>query len=59
MGAAAARRLAADGFPVAIVSSSGKGETLTTGLGGLGVTGSNQPNDDIRPLIDLSTDRWA
>jgi|GEM_PF-2099143 len=28
MGAAAARRLAADGFAVAILSSSGKGEAL-------------------------------
>ena len=42
MGAAAAQRLAADGFTVAILSSSGKGEALANELGGLGVTGSNQ-----------------
>jgi NAD(P)-dependent dehydrogenase (short-subunit alcohol dehydrogenase family) len=42
MGAAAARRLAADGFAVAILSSSGKGEALAAGLGGVGITGSHQ-----------------
>ena len=40
MGAAAARRLAADGFAVAILCSSGKGEALAQELGGVGVTGS-------------------
>ena len=48
MGAGAARRLAADGFQVAILSSSGKGEALAEELGGLGVTGSNQSNDDLK-----------
>ncbi|MCA0256823.1 MAG: SDR family oxidoreductase [Proteobacteria bacterium] len=52
MGAAAARRLAADGFKVAILSSSGKGEALARDLGGLGVTGSNQSNDDLKRLVD-------
>ncbi|RUU89123.1 3-oxoacyl-ACP reductase, partial [Mesorhizobium sp. M7A.F.Ca.CA.002.05.1.1] len=33
MGAAAAKRLAADGFKVAILSSSGKGEALAGELG--------------------------
>lgn len=42
MGADAARRLAADGFRVAVLSSSGKGEALAAELGGIGVTGSNQ-----------------
>ena len=46
MGAAAARRLAEDGFKVAILSSSGKGEALARELGGFGVTGSNRSNDD-------------
>ena len=41
MGAAAARKLAAEGFHVAILSSSGKGEALAESLGGIGVTGSN------------------
>ena len=39
MGADAAKRLAADGYNVAILSSSGKGESLAQDLGGIGVTG--------------------
>jgi NAD(P)-dependent dehydrogenase (short-subunit alcohol dehydrogenase family) len=42
MGAAAARRLAGDGYRVATLSSSGKGEALVLELGGIGVIGSNQ-----------------
>ncbi|MEZ5775547.1 MAG: SDR family oxidoreductase [Hyphomicrobiaceae bacterium] len=52
MGAAAARRLAADGYKVAILSSSGKGEALAKELGGIGVTGSNQSNEDLKQLVD-------
>ncbi|GLH80361.1 oxidoreductase [Bradyrhizobium sp. SSBR45G] len=59
MGAAAARRLAADGFQVAILSSSGKGEALAAELGGLGVTGSNKSNDDLKRLADGAMDRWG
>jgi len=59
MGAAAARRLAADGFKVAILSSSGKGEALAKELGGIGVTGSNQSNDDLQRLIDTVLEKWG
>src|SRR6185369_15592963 len=59
MGAAAARRLAADGFKVAILSSSGKGEALARELGGIGVTGSNQSNDDLRKLFDSAMSNWG
>ena len=59
MGAAAARRLAADGFMVAILSSSGKGEALARELGGIGVTGSNRSNDDLRRLTDEAFTRWG
>jgi NAD(P)-dependent dehydrogenase (short-subunit alcohol dehydrogenase family) len=59
MGAAAARRLAADGFKVAILSSSGKGEALAAELGGFGVTGSNQSNDDLKRLVDGVMQRWS
>jgi len=59
MGAAAARRLAADGYHVAILSSSGKGEALARELGGLGVTGSNQSNDDLQRLVDQTLQRWG
>src|SRR5580704_8702781 len=59
MGAAAAKRLAADGFKVGILSSSGKGEALAKELGGVGVTGSNQSNDDLRKLVDLAASTWG
>lgn len=59
MGAGAARKLAADGFRVAILSSSGKGEALAKELGGIGVTGSNQSPDDLKRLVDQTMDRWG
>lgn len=59
MGAAAARKLAIDGHKVAILSSSGKGERLASELGGLGVTGSNLSNDDIKRFVDLSLERFG
>ncbi|OJX99424.1 MAG: 3-oxoacyl-ACP reductase [Rhizobiales bacterium 63-22] len=59
MGAASARRLAKDGFAVAILSSSGKGEALATELGGVGVTGSNQSNDDLKKLVDRTLEKWG
>lgn len=59
MGAGAARRLAADGFRVAILSSSGKGEALAKELGGIGVTGSNQSNDDLKRLVDSTLAKWG
>ena len=59
MGAAAARRLAADGYQIAILSSSGKGKALAEELGGLGVTGSNQSNDDLKRLVDETLARWG
>lgn len=59
MGAGAAKRLASDGFHVAILSSSGKGEALAKELGGLGVTGSNQSNEDLKRLVDGAAERWG
>ncbi|MEF0939954.1 SDR family oxidoreductase [Rhizobium sp. BR 362] len=59
MGAEAAKRLAADGYKVAILSSSGKGEALAKELGGIGVTGSNQSNDDLKRLVDASMEKWG
>jgi NAD(P)-dependent dehydrogenase (short-subunit alcohol dehydrogenase family) len=59
LGAAAARRLAADGFAVAILSSSGKGQALAEALGGVGVTGSNQSNDDVARLVDAAMTRFG
>ena len=59
MGAAAARRLARDGFRVAILSSSGKGEAIARDLGGIGVTGSNQSNEDLKRLVDATMAKWG
>jgi NAD(P)-dependent dehydrogenase (short-subunit alcohol dehydrogenase family) len=59
IGAGAARKLAADGFQVAILSSSGKGEALAAELGGVGVTGSNQSRDDLTRLVDAAMERWG
>lgn len=59
MGAAAARRLAADGFKVGVLSSSGKGEALARELGGIGVTGSNQSNADLGKLVDMTVAKWG
>ena len=59
IGAAAARRLAADGFGVAILSPSGKGEALGHELGGVGVTGSNQIPDDVKRLVDATMARFG
>lgn len=59
MGAAAARKLAADGYKVAILSSSGKGEALAAELGGVGVTGSNQNTKDVEAVIDAAMQAWG
>ena len=59
MGAGAARKLAAEGFNVAIISSSGKGEALAEELGGIGVTGSNQSTSDLQKLVDMTMQRWG
>lgn len=59
MGAAAARRLAAEGFKVGVLSSSGKGEALAQQLGGIGITGSNQSNEDLQRLVDGVIQKWG
>lgn len=59
MGADAARRLAADGFKVGVLSSSGKGEALGIELGGFGVTGSNLDLGDLSKLVQGAQERWG
>ncbi|MCY0146295.1 SDR family oxidoreductase [Hoeflea sp. G2-23] len=59
MGADAARRLAADGFKVAILSSSGKGEALAEELGGIGHTGSNLDADALKAFVDKAVAAWG
>jgi NAD(P)-dependent dehydrogenase (short-subunit alcohol dehydrogenase family) len=59
IGAAAARHLAAEGWQVAILSSSGKGEALAAALGGIGVTGNNRETVDLQRLVDAALARWG
>lgn len=59
MGAGAARRLAADGYAVGVLSSSGKGEALGHELGGFGVTGSNLDPAALKTLVDGAMARWG
>ena len=59
MGAGCARTLAARGYRVAVLSSSGKGEALAQGLGGIGVTGSNRSVDDLAALVDKAVAAWG
>ena len=59
MGAGAARKLAADGFRLAILSSSGKGEALARELGGIGFTGSNESQEDLSALTEKVVEEWG
>lgn len=59
MGADAARRLARDGYKIAVLSSSGRGAALAEELGGIGVTGSNLETSDLAKLVDLTVERWG
>ena len=59
MGADAAKKLVSDGFKISILSSSGKGEVLAKKLGGIGVTGSNQSNDDLKKIVDETNNKWG
>lgn len=59
IGADAARRLAADGYRVGVMSSSGKGEALGNELGGYGFTGSNLEPDDLKAFVDGAMERFG
>ncbi|GGK21325.1 SDR family oxidoreductase [Salinarimonas ramus] len=59
MGADAAKRLAAEGFRVGVLSLSGKGEALGAALGGFGVTGSNLETADLQRLVDGAMERYG
>jgi NAD(P)-dependent dehydrogenase (short-subunit alcohol dehydrogenase family) len=59
IGAETARMLAREGFGLAVLSSSGKGEALAEELNGVGVTGSNQSGEDLQRLVDLAMERWG
>lgn len=59
MGAAIARKLAADGYAVAINSSSDRGEALAQELDGIAVTGSNLEPEVLKALVDAALDKWG
>lgn len=54
----AARKLASNGYKIAVMSSSGKGEALGKSLGGIGFTGSNLKTGDLAKLVELTMNRW-
>lgn len=59
IGAASARALRDLGWDVALLSPSGRAETLAAELGGLGVTGSTDSDDDLHRLVNGTLDRWG
>jgi len=59
MGADAAKNLASKGYKVGILSSSGKGQKLANDLGGIGVTGSNQSNKDLKNVFNKVMKKWG
>ena len=59
MGAACARHLAAEGYRVALLSSSDGAIALADELGGLGLQGSVTEDDDLKALVDAAMERWG
>lgn len=59
IGADAARKLAEDGYAVAVMSASGKGEALGKELGGLGFTGSNLVVSDLEAFAQLALEQYG
>lgn len=59
LGAEAAKKLAANDYKVAILSSSGKGEALARELGGVGFTGSNLVTEDLQTIVDMALNKWG
>ena len=59
MGADSAKTLSKDGYKIAILSSSGKGEKLAKKLNGIGFTGSNLNTEDIKKFIENVLNKWG
>src|SRR6266851_5031964 len=59
IGAACASELAAQGYRVAVMSASGKGEALGKALGGLGFTGSNTDKAVLERVVETTLERWG
>lgn len=59
MGRAIARRLAADGYDLALMSNSGGAEALADELDCVGITGSVTEPDDLSRLVDLTMETYG
>lgn len=59
MGAACAKTLAEQGWKVAVMSASGKGQALGESLGGLGLTGSVLDDAALKSAVDKTLDRFG
>jgi NAD(P)-dependent dehydrogenase (short-subunit alcohol dehydrogenase family) len=59
MGAACAREFAAQGWQVAVMSSSGRGEALGRELGGVGITGSVLQAYDLQRAVQTTLDTFG
>lgn len=59
MGAEIARKLAERGYGIGVLSSSGRGESLASELGGVGVTGSNENPADLETLVHRTMDQFG
>ncbi|MEM7196725.1 MAG: SDR family oxidoreductase [Pseudomonadota bacterium] len=59
IGADAARNLSNKGYDVAVMSSSGKGETLGNELGGLGFTGSYLVPEELKRFVERTLERFG
>ena len=59
IGADAAKKLAANGYSIGVMSSSGKGEALGVELGGLGFTGSNLIAEDLAKFVSSALERFG
>lgn len=59
IGEAVARRLAADGYRLVLMSSSGGAERLADELGAVGLTGSVTESDDLGRLVDAALEQFG
>ena len=59
IGADSAKKLVEDGYDIAVMSSSGKGEALGNELGGLGFTGSVLEVADLQAFVDAAMAKFG